>query len=545
MRKLIFSVLAAACVFAPRASAETWQRIAGFDSGIRQVRTVAVKDGAAWAELWAEHTRGMAAAPALPQVDFARETIVAVFLGERRRGGHVIELQTKPNPQNPAELVVTFGEKKPDAAFGIALMNYPYEIRKLNHAYAKVRFIAPQRTAVVYEAAEPLSEKPAPAVRVRLARAEVARLSGGLGAMTAQKSRTVFDGGALRDAMSGSVMAETSARLLPAALPPPPGKGEKKADQGKKKLPPPPKKDGKPLPPPPKEDGKPLPPPPARTLPRPIYPGGPLPEDDLRLRKAERTYSTYDMSYVGYWHDGWGYESESGRVVTSPRDRGSYVLNLTSGKYQYYVEFYYAKSSDSIYYTRTKKRIGGRSRLLMVEFADRDTKPLLPWESETFVFSLKDTTVSLESASGAYQYDITYSFSAQDKSTVYITLTPGGKIKTAPDAGAVGAGIKLYGSDLKLVVTDKWAQYYAGEELEVSVSIKKEVGMSWRNPLGIDPVIYDGRLKMPAQKSGELFLKSALDRGTYYISSWSFRRVDSAISGSGWVSKGGGNAVTK
>jgi hypothetical protein len=54
-------------------------------SGLADARNVVVKDGEAWAALWAEHAGASAAVPA---VDFDRQMVIGVFLGRQRDGCH-------------------------------------------------------------------------------------------------------------------------------------------------------------------------------------------------------------------------------------------------------------------------------------------------------------------------------------------------------------------------------------------------------------------------------------------------------------------------
>lgn len=50
-------------------------------SAIQQAQNVTVRDEAALARLWAEHTKGMPVPPAMPKVDFSREMVLAAFAG--------------------------------------------------------------------------------------------------------------------------------------------------------------------------------------------------------------------------------------------------------------------------------------------------------------------------------------------------------------------------------------------------------------------------------------------------------------------------------
>lgn len=65
------------------------QHLAFFDveanafSGVRAARTAVINDDVAWAALWAEHTSNISPAPPSPAVEFATQTVAAVFLGEK------------------------------------------------------------------------------------------------------------------------------------------------------------------------------------------------------------------------------------------------------------------------------------------------------------------------------------------------------------------------------------------------------------------------------------------------------------------------------
>lgn len=52
-------------------------------SGVTTPRRVVIRDEAAWRTLWAEHNLARDPAPALPQIDFSRQMLIALFSGER------------------------------------------------------------------------------------------------------------------------------------------------------------------------------------------------------------------------------------------------------------------------------------------------------------------------------------------------------------------------------------------------------------------------------------------------------------------------------
>jgi hypothetical protein len=62
-------------------------------SGIAKPTFAVVRDDAAWADLWRRHAAPRRPAPVRPDVDFAREQVVAVFLGQRPNGCHAVEVR--------------------------------------------------------------------------------------------------------------------------------------------------------------------------------------------------------------------------------------------------------------------------------------------------------------------------------------------------------------------------------------------------------------------------------------------------------------------
>lgn len=60
----------------------------GVTESVREVITDAVR----WQQLWRSHTSNMRPGPKLPDIDFSKEIVVAVFLGQQASGGYGIEV---------------------------------------------------------------------------------------------------------------------------------------------------------------------------------------------------------------------------------------------------------------------------------------------------------------------------------------------------------------------------------------------------------------------------------------------------------------------
>lgn len=65
-----------------------------YNSGFVESRRLVVQDATTWREVWGEIWRNVSPAPALPSVDFSRETVVVAALGQRPTGGFSIFVES-------------------------------------------------------------------------------------------------------------------------------------------------------------------------------------------------------------------------------------------------------------------------------------------------------------------------------------------------------------------------------------------------------------------------------------------------------------------
>jgi hypothetical protein len=80
--------------FLPKAGTQlSFERVAKDSfSGLTEKKNVVIKDEAAWARLWTEHSAGRNPAPELPKIDFASKMLVGTFAGESGSGCHTISI---------------------------------------------------------------------------------------------------------------------------------------------------------------------------------------------------------------------------------------------------------------------------------------------------------------------------------------------------------------------------------------------------------------------------------------------------------------------
>lgn len=121
-----------------------WDRIDGQRSGIKTFHVEAVQDEAAWKALWARHNPNEPA----PAVDFTREQVAAVFLGERLSGGCSVGIELMNDPLVSSRLVVFYRAVEPSRrSFAVAAVTYPFAFVKTRRASA-VTFEADSRLGV-------------------------------------------------------------------------------------------------------------------------------------------------------------------------------------------------------------------------------------------------------------------------------------------------------------------------------------------------------------------------------------------------------------
>lgn len=100
------------------------------NSQIQEARTTTVTTPEAWETLWSEH---MGADSERPEVDFAKEAVVAVFLGQKPTGGYSATIQSVR--LSDKTLQVTYTEKSPSPdSITTQVISYPSHIVKINQA---------------------------------------------------------------------------------------------------------------------------------------------------------------------------------------------------------------------------------------------------------------------------------------------------------------------------------------------------------------------------------------------------------------------------
>lgn len=104
-------------------------------SQIEEPKQVAARTPAEWAALWRQH----AGETAMPKVDLASRTVVAVFLGTRSSAGYAVEITGARHDKGA--LIVEWRERRPEPGTVTAqVLTSPAHIATIPKVAGEVRF---------------------------------------------------------------------------------------------------------------------------------------------------------------------------------------------------------------------------------------------------------------------------------------------------------------------------------------------------------------------------------------------------------------------
>lgn len=111
----------------------------GFFSGITEQKKLIIKTRDQWKNLWNKHTSIRLPPSEVPAIDFTKNMIIVVFMGQKPTGGFAIEI-TKIKKYKD-EIVTSFAEGRPPSdALVTQVLIQPYHIVKVKRSNLPVRF---------------------------------------------------------------------------------------------------------------------------------------------------------------------------------------------------------------------------------------------------------------------------------------------------------------------------------------------------------------------------------------------------------------------
>jgi len=111
----------------------------GVSSGIREPTRIVARTSREWLVVWARHVQSIGAVVP-PPVDFSREMVVGVFLGERDTGGYQIEIIGVERTASVLRVLYVTREPEAGAVLTQALTQ-PFHLVRLARDDAFVSFV--------------------------------------------------------------------------------------------------------------------------------------------------------------------------------------------------------------------------------------------------------------------------------------------------------------------------------------------------------------------------------------------------------------------
>ena len=132
----LFALVAAAALQAGAPSAPPVRTVdKGPMSELSAPRQVSIADRDAWGALWKTHAPGRPA----PEVDFTRETVVAVFLGTRPTAGFAVEIVGVR--EDGGNVVVQYRETRPSRdSIAAQVLTAPYHVAAIPRRAGTITF---------------------------------------------------------------------------------------------------------------------------------------------------------------------------------------------------------------------------------------------------------------------------------------------------------------------------------------------------------------------------------------------------------------------
>ncbi len=101
----------------------------GGHCGVDKPAQLIIRDAKAWADLWAKIHLNFEPKPALPEVDFQKQMVVAVFAGTKPTGGYSIRIRDIRHDAKADKLLIFVEETSPPpGSITIQVLTQPYHM---------------------------------------------------------------------------------------------------------------------------------------------------------------------------------------------------------------------------------------------------------------------------------------------------------------------------------------------------------------------------------------------------------------------------------
>lgn len=161
MKKLLAAL---ALILAVNASAQSQTKTLaeGQHSGVKEPLAVAVTDCQKWSEIWKRHDASASA----PAVDFSRNSVVVVFLGQTETAGVKVTIVVQQDPLDSDRLNVFYRRTVSKKGMSAQVESQPYAMVLVPHA-ATIDIEADAPVSIPERAAAPKAAQADSAKRVK------------------------------------------------------------------------------------------------------------------------------------------------------------------------------------------------------------------------------------------------------------------------------------------------------------------------------------------------------------------------------------------
>jgi len=116
-------------------------------SGIKEVKQEVITDKKAWEQFWSKHSRLTRPAALPPEVDFAKEMVIAVTLGIKRTGGYAVEI-TRVQATGKILKIMVKQSSPPPGAMTIQALTAPFHFIAVHKSGLKPEFVVEAKSAL-------------------------------------------------------------------------------------------------------------------------------------------------------------------------------------------------------------------------------------------------------------------------------------------------------------------------------------------------------------------------------------------------------------
>lgn len=108
-------------------------------SGIQEPLQVAITNETQWADLWRKHSVQTPSGQAAPKIDWSKETVLFVGIGQKRSGGHTVEITEVQRGNGKTEVIMKTKNPKP-GGLQIQALTAPFHIAAVPKITGPVKF---------------------------------------------------------------------------------------------------------------------------------------------------------------------------------------------------------------------------------------------------------------------------------------------------------------------------------------------------------------------------------------------------------------------